>query len=384
MQNSKLPITWILHQFLACIRFISLKLAMILGVRTIRQVNIGLLGYGFVHSTFHMPSYREISNANVMAVAGPKAAKVQKFAKTWGIKKTYSGEDFIEKLCENPEIEVVDIGLPNFAHRKAAISAAENGKNIICEKPLAPNLKSAKDMLDAARKAGIIHCYAENQIFIPHISKVKEIISDGTIGHIFWVRSREAHFGPHSSWFKNPTLAGGGVLIDMGCHSIEVGRFLFDKKPVVAQAWGSTFVHDTKAEDNALALIQYEDGELGIAENSWTAHGGLDIRFEIHGSEGAIFIDATRETGIRIFSVASEDKMSHVVEKSETKRGWMYPVWREHEIYGYLFELKHFINQIVKGEIPRETFKDGCIVNAMIDSCYSSMASRKWEPICFQ
>ena len=172
--------------------------------------------------------------------------------------------------------------------------------------------------------------------------------------------------------------------MDMGCHSVEVTRFLFDKKPVMAHAWGSTFVHETKAEDNALALIQYENNELGQAENSWTAHGGLDIRFEIHGAEGAIFIDATRETGIRIFSVASEEKVSHVVEKSETKRGWMYPVWREHEIYGYIFELKHFISQIIKGEMPRETFRDGYVVNAIIDSCYRSMTSKKWEPICFQ
>lgn len=272
--------------------------------------------------------------------------------------------------------------MPNFIHKKAAISAAENRKNIICEKPLAPNLESTKDMLDAAEKAGIIHCYAENQIFIPHISKAKELIENGAIGHIFWIRSREAHYGPHSSWFKNPKLAGGGVLMDMGCHSIEVTRFLFDKKPIEAHAWGSTFVHDINVEENALALIKYEDNELGQAENSWAAHGGLDLRFEIHGSKGAIFIDATRETGMKIFSIASEDKVSHVVEKSETNRGWMYPVWREYEVYGYLFELKHFISQMIKGEMPRETFKEGYIVNSIIDSCYKSMASKKWESIC--
>jgi predicted dehydrogenase len=347
----------------------------------LKKVNVGILGYGFVQSTFHIPCYREIPEANVVAVGGHRKEGIKELAESHGIKKIYFGDDFIEKLCADPEVEVVDIGLPNFLHEKAAVIAAENGKHVICEKPLARNLDEAKAMLKAVEKAKVIHCYAENQVFAPHIIKAKELIEKGAIGNVFWIRSREAHFGPHSEWFWNPELAGGGVLMDMGCHSVEVARYFIEKKPLEAYAWGATLVHKTKAEDNSLALVKYEGESLGQSENSWAAHGGLDLRYEIYGSDGAFFIAPTGETGIKVFTVAPEEKVGYIIEKAEAKKGWMYPICREHEVYGYLFELQHFISCILKGEMPRETFKDGYIVNCILDACYKSMKTGKWEPI---
>jgi predicted dehydrogenase len=348
-----------------------------------KKVNIGILGYGFVESTFHMPCYREIAEANVVAVGGRRKALAEDFAKNWNVKKVYAGENFIEELCADPEIEVVDIGLPNFLHKKAALLAVQNGKHVICEKPLARDVDESREMLEAVEKAKVIDCYAENQLFIPHVIRAKEIIERDTIGRIFWIRSREAHFGPHSEWFWNPELAGGGVLMDMGCHSLEVARHLIGRKPKEAFAWGDTLVHrdKTKAEDNSLALIKYEGDNISQSENSWAAHGGLDIRIEIYGSDGAVFLDVTRETGVKVFTVASEEKTGYIAEKAEVKKGWMYPIWREHEIYGYLFELKHFISCILEDQKPMETFRDGHIVQCMLESCYKSIHSNKWESI---
>jgi len=346
-----------------------------------KKVNVGILGYGFVQATFHLPCYREIANANILAIGGRRKEVASEIARRFGIDRVYSGEDFLERLCSDPEIDVVDIGLPNFLHLKASENAAENDKHIICEKPLARSMDEAKDMLTAVQRYGIIACYAENQVFIPQITKAKEMIESGAIGKVFWIRSREAHFGPHSPWFWDPDLAGGGVLMDMGCHSVEVARYLIDNKPAQANAWAATLVHRTRAEDNSLALVRYEGGELGQSENSWAAHGGLDLRFEIYGSDGAIFIDTTRETGIRMFTVAPEDKVGYVVEKAEAKKGWMHPIWREHELYGYLFELQHFISSIQRGEQPRETFNEGYLVNCILDACYKSINSGRWEAI---
>lgn len=101
--------------------------------------------------------------------------------------------------------------MPNFLHQKASEIAAENGKHVICEKPLARNVNEAKAMLDAVERNNVIGCYAENQVFVPQIVRAKEMIQAGVIGDVFWIRSREAHFGPHSAWFWNPELAGGGV-----------------------------------------------------------------------------------------------------------------------------------------------------------------------------
>jgi len=319
--------------------------------------------------------------ADTVAIGGRSKEEAEKFASTWGIKKIYSGEGFIEKLCKDREIDVVDIGLPNFLHEKAAVLAAENGKHVICEKPLGRSVSEARTMFDAVRRAGVIHCYAENHIFIPQVSKAKEIIDEGMIGNAFWVRCREAHFGPHSAWFWDPILAGGGVLMDMGCHSAATALYLIDKDPKEAFAWGATLVHPGRAEDNSLALIRHAGNELSQLENSWAAHGGIDIHIEIYGSEGVIFIDPTRQTGVKVFSVASEEKVGYVAEKAETKRGWMHLVCREHEVLGYLFELQHFLSSIAKSEPPSVTFENGYAVNCIIDSCYKSIHSKKWEPI---
>jgi len=172
--------------------------------------------------------------------------------------------------------------------------------------------------------------------------------------------------------------------MDMGCHSVELVRYLIGKDPIRAYGWGATLVHETKVEDNSLALVEYKEGELGQSENSWAAHGGLDIRCEIYGSDGAVFIDATRETGIKVFTVAKEEKVGYIVEKAESKKGWMYPIWREHEVYGYLSELQHFISSIREDKTPRETFRDGYAVNCILDACYKSIKSGKWEPIKYR
>jgi len=210
-----------------------------------------------------------------------------------------------------------------------------------------------------------------------------EFIKRGAIGEILWVRSREAHFGPHSAWFWDPELSGGGVLMDMGCHSVEVARKVIERKPIEVFCWGATLYHQTKAEDSSLIIVRYELGRVGHSENSWTAHGGLDIRFEVYGTEGAIFVDVTRESGVRMFTVASEDKMGYIVEKAEAKRGWMFPTWREHETLGYLFELRHFLECFAKGEMPKENIEDGYVVNAILDAGYSSMKSGKWEKVSY-
>jgi predicted dehydrogenase len=344
------------------------------------MVNIGVLGSGFV-ADFHMQSFREISDAKIVAVGS--RSRSAEFATRWGIQKAYNGSDFIEKVCSDPAVEVVDVALPNFLHLPAVKACAENNKAVIVEKPLGRNSEEASEMLRAVRTGGVLHAYAENQLYVPQIQRAWGLIRNGAIGKVFHVRSREAHFGPHSEWFWDKALSGGGALLDMGCHSVEVTRKLIGKRPAEVFGWTHTFVHEkrTKAEDESLTLVKYGDGELGQAENSWTAHGGLDLRYEVFGSEGALFIDVTRETGIRAFSVAPEEKVGYIVEKAEVDKGWLNPTWREFELFGYLDELKDFISSFKRDELPNENFNDGLEVNRILDAAYMSAATGSWEPV---
>jgi len=146
-------------------------------------------------------------------------------------------------------------------------------------------------------------------------------------------------------------------------------------------AWTSTFVHDTRAEENSVVMVNHEGSELAQAENSWAAHGGFDLRIETYGSDGAIFLDATKGTGLQIFTVASEKKFGEIVEKAETKKGWMFPTWNEVEAYGFPNELGHFVSCIGEGKQPSETFEDGLLINKIVDAAYRSVKSKRWENV---
>jgi len=323
-----------------------------------------------------MPSYSELKLANVVAVAGIE--NTLEFAKRWGISKVYHGDDAIEKICRDPDVDVIDIGIPNNLHLQTIVTAAENHKHVICEKPLARNGAEAKKAVDAVERYGVLNFYGENQVFIPQITRAFEFIRSGAIGKLTWIRAREAHSGPHSKWFWDPHLAGGGVLSDMGCHTIEAVRYLTNKEKLAeVAAWTATLVHTTQGEDNSLVLLRFDSGSLGQCENSWSAKGGIDIRLEIYGSDGAIFIDVTRETGIRLFTAAARSS-DYVVEKADVDKGWLFPTWREHETYGYMYELQHFLECLAKGEAPREKFADGLVVNQTMDAAYEASKERKW------
>lgn len=342
------------------------------------KLRIGLIGSGFVQD-FHMEAFREIPNVDVVAVGSFTKEKAKKFADKWKIPNYFSGDDAIQKVCTLKEVDAVLICIPNDLHLNAVKIASENHKHVICEKPLGRTGLEAREMLKIVEKSGVLHGYAENQAFFPLYMAAYENIKLNKLGNVYLVRSREAHFGPHSPWFWDPARSGGGVALDMGCHSVEVARKCFgNDTPVEAIMWADTLVHKTKAEDNCTIMVRYKNKQMGQAENSWSAHGGLDLRTEIYGSEGVLFMDNTRETGMKMFT---NIQMDYVVEKAESFKGWMYPLPNEYRVYGYYDEDKHFVKSFLEGNLPSENFKDGVIVNSILDAGYKSIKSKKWEPV---
>jgi predicted dehydrogenase len=342
------------------------------------SVRIGIVGTGFV-SDFYMQGLQDVAGWEVPVAASTDAESARRFVEKWGLPEWSSD---VEGVIKRKDLDLIVIGAPNFVHRDLAVACARAGKNVVCTKPLGRNAAEAKEMLEAVRAAGVMHGYAETEVFSPAVVKARETIEAGGIGKVLTVRSREAHPGPHDSWFLSRELAGGGAMLDMGCHTIEAARYFIGKEvPIVeVMAWGDTLMHGhrTDAEDNAVLLCRFADGQLGQSELSWTARGGLDLRNEVYGTEGAIFTDITRETPLRIFSNPGID---YVVEKAESQRGWLFPPIDEAWIYGYRAEMKHFIECVRDGKPPRETFEDGYVVNRVLDAGYASMKSKRWEPV---
>ncbi|RPJ78502.1 MAG: gfo/Idh/MocA family oxidoreductase, partial [Deltaproteobacteria bacterium] len=236
-------------------------------------------------------------------------------------------------------------------------------------------------MLDMVEKAGVFHGYLEDLVYTHKTLKALNSVKNGALGDILWVRSRETHPGPHSDWFWTKELSGGGAIVDMGCHCIEIARNFIGKdiRPVEVMCWADTQVKPIEAEDHGIGLVKYENGAIGQFEVSWNFRGGMDLRDEVSGVEGTIRMDHFLRTGFEMFTAVGEG--GYVAEKAETDKGWLFPVGDEVGALGYDNMFHEMFQCIDNGKKPMEDFYDGYVVNAIIDACYISSGSKKWEPV---
>ncbi len=167
----------------------------------------------------------------------------------------------------------------------------------------------------------------------------------------------------------------------MGCHCAEIIRCFIGKevKPVEAMCWADTLVHNIPAEDHAIALIRFQNGSIGQIEVSWAFRGGMDLRDEVAGTEGTIWLDHFLHTGFQMFTNVGQG--GYVAEKAEGDKGWLFPVGDEVNELGYTHMFLDVFEAMDKNRPPMETFYDGYVVNAVLDACYRSAKSKQWEPI---
>lgn len=297
----------------------------------VSKVKVGLIGTGFV-ADLHAAAARMVPELEIIAVASPTPGKARHFAHERGIANAF--EDY-RALLALQEVQLVTLALPNHLHAEAALAAARAGKHILCEKPLCRTLEEADQMIDACRQGGVLLLYAEELCFAPKYVRAKQLAAEGALGKVFLVKQSEEHFGPHSPWFWDINRSGGGVLLDMGCHSIEFARWVFGK-PKVKSVFASmnTHVHSdkTRGEDHSLCVVEYEGGQVGVAENSWAKQGGVDDRCEIYGSGGFTRADLLRGSALLTYS---EPGYGYAVEKAATTRGYTFTMFEEIWNYGF-------------------------------------------------
>jgi predicted dehydrogenase len=339
---------------------------------------IAMLGAGLIGRFYTMSLKHFRGKDEIKYICSSTLADAKKFAEEFDIP---SWADDMAVAIQDPEVDTVIVGLPNHLHKKAVLLAAEAGKAVLCTKPLAMNGPEALEMLQAVEKAGVFHGYLEDLVYTPKTLKALQAAQKGALGKVLWARSRETHGGPHSDWFWTKELSGGGAIVDMGCHCIEIARSFIGKgiRPLEVTCWADTQVHPIEAEDHAVGLVRYENGAIGQFEVSWTFRGGMDLRDEIAGTDGTVWLNHWLRTGFEMFTGVGQG--GYVAEKAEGETGWLFPVGDEVGSLGYVEMFMDMFNSMDKGSAPLETFHDGYIVNTIIDAAYKAAASKKWEPV---
>jgi len=337
-----------------------------------------MLGTGLIGMFYTKTLHKRRGVDRVQMVYSRTEERARAFAEEWEIPRWTT--DLAEAI-EDPGTDGVVVGLPNNLHLDVVTMAARAGKAVLCTKPLGRTAEEARQMLATVEQAGVFHGYLEDLVYPPKTLKALESVRNGALGRVLWVRSRETHPGPHSDWFWDMEQAGGGAIVDMGCHCVEIIRSFIgkDQRPVEVMCWADTLVHPVEAEDHGIGLIKFANGSMGQFEVGWAFRGGMDLRDEVAGTEGTIWLNHWLRTGMEMFTAVGQG--GYVAEKAEGETGWLFPVGDEVAELGYADMFVDMLNAWDAKQTPMETFYDGYVVNAILDACYASARSKQWEPV---
>ncbi len=342
-------------------------------------MKIAMLGSGFIARFYADSLHTQRRIDRLVMVYSRNEENAKRFATDYSLEH-YSTS--LKDAVGHQDVDVVIISLPNHLHQEAVLACATAKKHVLCTKPLGRNAQEAKKMLDAVEEAGIFAGYLEDLCYTPKFLKSMEAIKRGDIGNVLWAKSRETHPGPHSDWFWDKEKSGGGAIIDLGCHCVEISRNFIGKnvKPIEVMCWADTQVHPIDAEDHAIGLVKYANGAIGQFEVSWTFRGGMDLRDEVMGTEGTIWVNSFLRTGFEMFTTGKGNE-GYVAEKAESNSGWLFPVGDESHELGYPHMFTDMFNSIEEKKQPMENFYDGYVVNSILDAAFKSADSKTWEPV---
>jgi predicted dehydrogenase len=394
---------------------------------TQRRLGVGFIGSGFI-TRFHLRSWLAVRDADVRGIWSPNRGRAEEAAAYAQELRVGDAQAFatIEEMVAHPDIDCIWMCGPNFArieNLERIVHARMRGADLIgiaCEKPLARNAAEANRMVQLVEHAGVLHGYLENQVFAPSIERGREIVwarGASVAGRPYLARAAEEHGGPHMPWFWRGDLQGGGVLNDMMCHGIEVGRYLLTRpgaprssiRPTKVSAqiaslkWSRPeYVKLLKemmssdvdyrthpAEDFARATINYVDERnnplVVEATTSWSFVGaGLRLSMELLGPEYSMSI-STLDSGTKVFfsrrlrGESGED----LVEKQNAEQGLMPLLGNESGDYGYEAENRHFTRAFADGVQPELDFRAGRDITELLMACYMSAEQERvidWKP----
>ncbi len=382
-----------------------------------QELRVGLIGCGFMGRA-HSNAYRRLNNffsvqhqPVLQAVCGRDRGRTEAFARTWGYGRV---ETDWRRLIEAKDIDLIDICVPNVAHKEIAIAAAQAGKMVVCEKPLAMNAAEGEAMVRAVKAAGVANMIFFNYRRVPAISLAKQIIEEGRIGRAFhyratylqdWTISADVPQGGAALWRLDAADAGSGVTGDLLAHSIDTAMWLNGPvRRVVAKT--ETFVKERRhavtgkiqpvvIDDACMFLAEFANGSLGTFESTRYARGRKNFNtFELNGADGSVYFDLEEPEYLQFFEYRepqSDKKVeSHLtgwrkIHVTNSEHPYMSHNWVPGTCIGYehtfLNAVADFVAGLESGTPAQPDFASGLQTQRVCDAVLESAANGRWVEI---
>jgi predicted dehydrogenase len=378
-----------------------------------KPLNIGLIGYGFMGRT-HSNGYKrandffpELEYRPVLkAVCGRNAEKVQEFADQWQYE---SIETDWKSLIKRDDIDAIDICTPNNSHAEIAIAAAEAGKMILCEKPLALNPEEGERMCEAVEKSGVANTVWYNYRRVPAVTMAKQLIDEGVLGKVYhyranflqdWTISEDLPQGGAALWRLDAAAAGSGVTGDLLAHCIDTAIWLNGSISDVS-AMTETFikerVHQETGEKQAVTIddacsfmCHFGNGSLGLFESTRYARGHKALyTLEINGADASIRWDLHDLHRLEFFSNNDEGRLRgwrsiHVSDHSGDQPymdKWWVPGLQIGYEHTFVHQVADFLKSLQEGKPCNPTFRDALETQKVCEAVLDSAKERAWKDV---
>lgn len=374
-----------------------------------KELKIGTIGYGFMART-HTNGYRKVGNffpelnfkPVLKTVCGRTKDKVEAFADQWGYEST---ETDWRKVISRDDIDAIDICTPNNTHAEIAIAAAEAGKIILCEKPLARDVKEGEKMVKAVEKAGVKNAVWYNYRRVPAVTLAKKIVDSGKLGKIFhyranflqdWTISPELPQGGEALWRMDKSVAGSGVTGDLLAHCIDTAMWLnggIKDVSAVAETFVKERMHQetnevekVEIDDACIFHCHFENGSLGLFESTRYARGHKALyTFEINGEHASIRWDLHDLNRLELFDHGDESEIRgwRSIHVTDGDHPYMDKWWVPGLSIGYeqtfIHQVADFLESLESGKAFHPTFSDAQETQKVCEAVLNSASSKSWK-----
>jgi UDP-N-acetyl-2-amino-2-deoxyglucuronate dehydrogenase len=336
-------------------------------------VKVGILGGGNISDT-HARAARAIPGVEIAAVYGANREKAQRLADLYGGTRY----DDLDAFLDHRPLDIVAIGSPSGLHAEQAIAAIRRGLHVLSEKPLDVTTQKVDSVIEAADRAGVkVGVFFQDRLK-PDIAEVKSLIVSGQLGTPIFASGRVRWFRPPeyyttSKWRGSWTLDGGGALMNQAVHTVDLLQWLFGPVKQVAARTG-TLLHKIQVEDTAAAVLEFENGALGIIEATTSSYPGYARRLDVSGSEGTLIVEGDTLTGRDLKRFAGQPSAALKEPPPENAASATVSDSVPHQ---RVFE--DFIQSIRTGRTPACDAREARPSVAIIQAIYRSAKSGKFE-----